>query len=337
MKNEKIITSWNRLNPDEEGKKRIMDEITHKKRRPAFQSVLTAAAAVICLIVIGSLFLTPDNANVFSLNAYALDLQEDGSIGLCEVDVLNQPDIWGGHFDGENFYVSVGLKYEGENIKSVDFTTADGFFAKQHISNLLDEEEITKLYVGSDDLLVMAGDDFEIAGNKITLDSGTIADDLLLFWGIKATNMNEVPKTVQINATATFYDGKTDELSLTIDLSGTGIFIFDEELMLSEEMSELLDENRLEYYDNLPLEKCELLPDTVKTVTDVYEYEVSANVGCYYIDAEHMEFDENNMFRGGWWTDENGEVFIIVIKRDDHGILTGMVYQVPESSIYIPE
>jgi len=92
------------------------------------------------------------------VKAYALEQQKEGGLGLREVDLLNQPDVWGGHFDGDNFYVGVGVRYEGENIKSVDFTTAKGFFAKQYINKLSDGEGISEMYVGADNRLVMYAD-----------------------------------------------------------------------------------------------------------------------------------------------------------------------------------
>ena len=160
----------------------VQQEISQKqhKKRPRFRSAVTLAttAAVVICFLLGNMLLNPHGDNVFFVKAYAMEQQADGSIGLREVDVVDQPDTWGGYFDGENFYVSVGLKYEGENIKSVDFTAAEGFFAKQYINNLSDEDEedILKMYVGADNRLVMAGEDFEIAGDRITFDDETMTD-----------------------------------------------------------------------------------------------------------------------------------------------------------------
>ncbi|MDD4565227.1 MAG: hypothetical protein PHE79_07125 [Eubacteriales bacterium] len=306
----------------------VQQEISQKqhKKRPRFRSAVTLAttAAVVICFLLGNMLLNPHGDNVFFVKAYAMEQQADGSIGLREVDVVDQPDTWGGYFDGENFYVSVGLKYEGENIKSVDFTAAEGFFAKQYINNLSDEDEedILKMYVGADNRLVMAGEDFEIAGDRITFDDETMTDDLLLFWGIEASDMSEVPKKIEISARATFNDDKTQELLVTINLSGTGIYTG----VISEEESQRLEKQH-EYYDNFPLEQCEFIPESVKPVTDVYEFEFGGSGARFDIVENEMEFYEDGIFRCGRWGSDEGWI-ITVIKRDSNGALTGMSYKV---------
>ena len=52
---------------------------------------------------------------------------------LKEIDLLDQPEYWGGYFDGENYFINMGFRYEGKNIKSVTFTTQEGFFATQQV------------------------------------------------------------------------------------------------------------------------------------------------------------------------------------------------------------
>jgi len=338
MKNEKMIASWGKLSPDEEGKNRIMNKVEEKqkKRRPAFRPPMAAVVATaICLAVLGGLFSTPNDANIFSVKTYAFEEQDTGSIGLREIDLLDQPDVWCGVFSDGNFYVSVGLRYEGKNIKSVDFSTMEGFFAKQYI-NLLDGEDVSKSYVGADNRLVMVGEDFDIAGNRITLDDETQTDDLLLFWGVQATNMSEVPKKIEIAATATFNDGKTQELTVSIDLTGVGAYGGTE--LFSEKLKRLLDDKRLEYYRTLSIEQCELVPESVKTVTDVYEYKMDdIGMELNFIIEDYWEFDENGIFRCGWWTGADWQVYIAVIKRDDNGVLTGMLYRVSEDLLYISE
>jgi len=332
MKNDKMIALWNKLNPNEKEKNRILNQIREKqkKRRPVFlPKMVSALAAMICLAVLGGLFAAPNDTNIFCVKAYALESQEDGSIELREVDLLDQPDVWGGHFDGENFYVSVGLKYEGENIRSVDFTTAEGFFAKQYINHLSDGEGVSKMYVGEDNQLVMYGNDFDIVGDKITLDNETMTDDLLLFWGTEATNMSEVPPKIEITATATFNNGKTQELTITVDLSGVGVF---DGAVLSEKETQQ-NEKQSEYYDNLSISQCELVPDSVKNVTDVYEYSTETSTSWFDV-YEGMEFDKDGFFRCGWEEEPDGTVYISVMKRDTSGGLTGMLYLVPESLIY---
>ncbi len=305
------------------------DKMPNKKKRGWLKYGI--AAACLCAALLRPTIGIPNPANAFSVNAYALELGSDGTIKLKETDLIEQPDIWGGHCDGENFYVNVGLRYDGSNIRSVDFTTETGFFAKQYIDNLAVGENVSKLYVGADNRLVMYGTEFEIVGGTVTLNKETMTDDLLLFWGTKAAEMAEVPKHIDIKATAAFYDGRTQEVSVPIDLSGMGITSFtlsDEDIKRNKEESE--------YYRNLPLEKCELLEESVETVTDVYEVKLGMSTDWIKINDE-MEFNEDGIWRGGTRADvtEAGfEVLIPVIKRDANGVYTGMLYRVPENLQY---
>ena len=45
-------------------------------------------------MVLGCFLLIPDSNNVFIIKAYALEQQPDGSIGLCEVDLVNRLTLW---------------------------------------------------------------------------------------------------------------------------------------------------------------------------------------------------------------------------------------------------
>jgi hypothetical protein len=86
-----------------------------------------------------------------------------------------------------------------------------------------------------------------------------------------------------------------------------------------------------DYCMNIPLEECELVPDSVKTVTDGYEYQgegwfIGGGVGG---PAEYMEFDADGVFRSGIVGD-NGGTLIIVFKRGEDGTVTGMLYRAPE-------
>ena len=338
MKNDKIISLWNMLDPDEEGKSIIMDKIKNKqkKSRPVFRMKIAAAvAAVICLAVVGGLLAAPNGENIFSVKAYALGETEEGAIGLREIDLLDQPDVWGSYSDGENFFVSVGLRYEGKNIKSVEFSTAEGFFAKQYIDKLSDGKGITKMYVGADNRLVMYGDEFEIAGDTITLNEDTMTDDLLLFWGTDADFMSSIPtrsglpEIIEITAKAVFKNGKTQEVPVTIDLSGIGMG--GGKVSSDDEEWQRL-ERQHEYYSTLPIAQCELIPESVKTVNDVYEYGDDTGT-TYFRISEELEFDDDGFFRCGFSV-INGKMTISAIKRDSDGTLTGMLYRVPESLIY---
>lgn len=289
------------------------------------------AAACLCAVLLLSLWGVAATDNAFLVKAYALELASGGTVELKEMDLLEPYDIWGGHFDGENFYVNVGLRYDGNNIASVDFVTEEGFFAKQYIGSLSIEENVPQLYVGPENRLAVYGTEFERAGSAITLNEETMTDDLLLFWGTQAAGIEDVPKHIDIQAVATFRDGRTQELTIPLDLSGMGAAVF----TVSEEELQHAEDHRA-YYMNLPLEKCELLEETVKVVTDVYEVNAGTCTDLIPIDS-WMEFDEDGIWRGGMrgdLTDSGYEVYIPVIKRDADGVYTGMIYRVPQALHY---
>lgn len=298
------------------------------------------AAACLCAVLLVSFLRTPKPDNAFFVKAYELALTDDGTVELKETDLLDLPDVWDGYFNGENFYLSVGLRYDGSNIKSVAFITEEGFFAKQYIGNLADEEHVTRMYAGAENRLVMYGTEFEIVGDMITLDDKTMTDDLLLFWGTRAADMSEVPEHIEIKAVAAFRDGRTQEVTVPIDLSGAGagteLVTFTTGTMPDEEIQRW--EEKRNYYDHLPLEECELLEETVETVTNVYEYNIGTITDQVPI-YDEMEFDENGICRNGIrgeHTEDGYVMYMPVIRRDENGVYTGMVYRVPED-LYYPE
>lgn len=86
--------------------------------------------------------------NVFTVKSCALDLDENGSVVLRETDLVESSDYWGGYCDGENYYVNMGFRYEGTNLKQVTFTTEEGFFARQQITPGLTEDQVSTIRVG---------------------------------------------------------------------------------------------------------------------------------------------------------------------------------------------
>ena len=75
------------------------------------------------------------------------------------------------------------------------------------------------------------------------------------------------------------------------------------------------------------------------TVTDVYE--VNTGIGTDWITIrDEMEFDEDGIWRGGTrggFSDDGHEVYIPVIKHDENGVYTGMIYRVPQNLHYVAE
>lgn len=299
-------------------------------RRPVRRWKYGAAAACLCLLLAGMLFGGPAPADVFAVKAYALESGEDGGVLLAETDLPDRQEVLGGHFDGENFYLNVGLRAEGQNIGHVVFTTKEGFFATQRVGVLTSGENVSKLYVGPENRLAVCGREFEAAGSEITLDGGA-AEDLLLFWGIRTPDAAGLPEQAEIRAAVTFRDGKTEETSVTIPLQGQVM------AYTATADGEALRQAReeLDYYRSLPLEDCELLEDTVETVTEVYECAIGNGVSCHR-DFGKMPFDGDGLFRAGISWDRDA-VYLTVIRRNGDGTYTGMVYRVPPALKYGPE
>ena len=320
------------------------------KKRPVFKAAVSfaTAAAVICLMVFGSIFLTPQDGNMFVIKAYAMEVQEDGSVQLREVDIADtRPEYWGGYIDRKTntMYVSLGLRCEGENIESVEFSTASGFFAEQYIGNLSDLEarvsgdaSVGAIRVGPDNQMIMFSMDFDDVGSTIILDNETV-DDYLLFWGGNYVDSAEsesppFPKEINVHAKVTFSNGKTAEKDITIDLSGKGFYI-------NSPSAEGDQKDRKEYRElllqgSIPLDKCEVVPDSVQTLRygDTYEYHMGDPLVTAYrpITEESMDalFDENGVFRiDSTLPSDGSDGYITGIKRNEDGTFTGMVYKVP--------
>ncbi len=297
-------------------------------RRPKWKY---AAAACLCLALAGAFLGGPAPADAFTVKAYALECGEDGGVRLAETDLLERQEILGGRFDGENFYLNIGLRAEGQNIDHVAFTAKEGFFATQRVGDLTSGKNVSKLYVGPENRLAVYGREFKAAGSEITLDGGTEAEDLLLFWGIRVPDAGSLPQQAEIKAVVTFRDGKTEETSVTIPLRGQ-VMVYTE--TIDEEALRLAREE-FDYYQSLPLEDCELLEDTMETVTEVYECAVGYGV-TYHRDFDKMPFDGDGLFRAG--VSHDGDIiYLTVIRRNGDGTYTGMVYRVPPALEYGPE
>jgi len=278
---------------------------------------------MIIFVILGlSSVLQTDNA--FSVKTYALYQEEDGAIDIQEINLVNEVGAWGGYYDGQYFYVSIGLKYEGENIKTVEFSVNEGFFAKQYIED--NHEGVTRLYVGADNQLVVYGDDFEIVGDKASFDNEAINENLLLFWGVETSDaMNSIPAEINITAKCIFNDNTSQSQTITIVVADKeGAFVYP---IGGDERKEL--DKQEEYYSNISLNQCELIPESVQAVTDTYKCE---NGEVFNFDVTETTFDENGIFRCGRF-ENNGETFILVIERNNSGEIMGMVYRIPNELV----
>jgi len=372
MKNEKIVNAFDTIQPSVEVKNRVFDKAVQKqqKKRPVFKTAvsLATAAAVICLMVFGSTFISPQGDNIFTIKTYAMEQLADGSIELREVDLVNRNPIWSSHNGGSVFYVNANLKCEGENIKSVEFFADNGFFAKQYLNiengKIITEDGVTASYFkGPNDAyytLVRYGNDFDVIGNSFTLDKDVMNDGFLLFVGVEVSDWRDSPSEITVRAVATFNDGKTQEQTIILDLT-TGSGGFGTVVMPPDEIERLQTESIMfeELVHRIPLEQCEVVPGSAILLTygDTFEYAIRSSskfsgTAMWPITEDSMNpandwslkrdgfpglFDENGVMRFGsglpyydsWEEYDGSDGYLSVIENNGDGTFTGKTYQVP--------
>ena len=296
-----------------------------RHRRP-----LWAAAACLCLIAALTLALMlPGRGGDFVLQAYALTQDEAGQVTLQEL-LLDEEDMWGGYYDGENLYINVALGCRGEDLKEVTFSVEQGFLARQDLSQLQQEKDLPKLFVGAEQRLAVWGRDFEILGNQATVPAEEL-ENTLLFWGTATEDPHAHPQTVTVTAQATFVSGRQQTEELTVDLSGMGAV--SGQLLSPEDLEEARAESA--YYKTLPLEDCILVEDSVVAVEDEYECSVEGTTTWHTVRQEDLDADgiqRCGMFRAPG--PEGLSVYLPVICRQADGTLQGMVYRVPQALEY---
>lgn len=294
------------------------------------------AAACVCLGILGALLALPQEEHVFVVKTYALDLEEDGTIGLRAQDIWERPEILGGHFDGKNFYVNIGLGYEGDHVAQVTFSTETGFFASQNVAELSLEENVSRMYVGPEQQLAMCGEEFEIVGNRVTVDKSTLESGTLLFWGMEASGSDDLPEQVPITAEAEFRDGTKQTVSVTLDIAGPMVYSIEESPEEVQQRWEEWEKER-EHYQNIPLESCELVEESVEHVTDQYEIQDPGGGPSWILDLDKLtesDFDEHGIYRSRFRGSLDGRVYLPIIRREVDGTFTGMLYRVPEELEY---
>ena len=328
MKNKSIVDAWDRLGPDVATENRVLAKVKDKRARRSHSlrwAIPAAAAAVLALAILAGTVFTPDSGNAFTVQAYALEESADGSVVLRETDLYDQSAGTGGYYDGENLYISIGLKYDGNNIESVTFSTETGFLAAQHISDYDEPDRVSQTRVGPEEKLVMIGESFDILGPEVTFE-GAMDEDLLLFWGVESPDGDYIPDSVELVATARFTNGETRTLPVSVPLKGedvgVGVIAY-----APDEHEATSYVTQIEYYASLPAEAWILLEDSRwygyfwKEENNDIQVEIS----------DHREFDED----GNFITVHPG--LKVVIHRNDDGSLTGMVYHVADEYRYDPE
>jgi hypothetical protein len=157
------------------------------RRAPVFAAI----AAVLCLAVFGGTFLGSRGENSFTISAYALEPRSGGSSPLLEFDLVPQSSQ-SGSLDGVGEYLSIGLKCEGENVKSAVFSA--------------DEQT----FFGTDSTFTFTQTQGELKmDEQFVIGIGPISDEFNA----------AMPDSVTLRAVVTFNDGKTQEQTLTLDLA----------------------------------------------------------------------------------------------------------------------
>ena len=103
------------------------------------------------------------------------------------------------------------------------------------------------------------------------------------------------------------------------------------------------NEKHEKFLYGIPLDRCEVIADSVKTLTygDIYEYQSASfsftathyfpiTIGSIEAAMDAGMFDENGIFRQASDLPEDGsDGYIAVIKQNENNTFTGMVYKVP--------
>lgn len=287
-------------------------------------------AAMVCLAALLHTLIPQQPAGIFTVKAYALDLDDSGAVVLREEDLLEKSDYWGGYCDGENYYVNMGFRYEGENIERVTFTAEEGFFAQQRVTPNMPQEKISAIYAGPENELIVFGEEFTACGSSVTLEGGEMEEGLLLFWGIQALSTDDIPKNPHITAEAVFRDGSTQTIAVRLNLSGMGVFGGKTQVDPKDGRPMAYHQSR--YYKNLPLEDCELVNQ--QTVTDVYEYTVDDYSLTIQV-PERESFDENRLYRVRRFRISGA--FYLPVFRIEKDECVARLYKVPKELEYSPE
>ena len=287
------------------------------------------------------------SGNSFTLLAFSMEPQTDGSIELREMDILSWELRLPGataagrdfgilhntstrfiRYDFENdvYQSSIGLTCRGENIRRVELFIDGGFFGKARVSDLTRSFASDEWFVTS-----FTHVDVENLGSFIILDSEDINDDLLLCWGVEGINDPDSLRTeVTVRAVATFYDGTSAGQTIS--------FILAEVIEYMREHPQRVREQAeaREFYSSIPLEECELVEDSVMQVIDHYVYyfpDTRLSVtGIFHTGGlEGYAFDDNGVMLIHWGEsyDHDERDFIVVYKKDADGIVTGMIYRTP--------
>jgi len=275
--------------------------------------------------------------NLFMVLAYSVEPQNDGSIELRELGDMLQEDfhlsdiklrLSAVDFEDDIYYLSLGLVFVGENIKTIKIVVDEGFFGKSSVDDVIRHNKNRTSFI-----LSLHSDYIEKIGNTVVLDVDDINNNLLLCWGMGGINdPNSLPPEITIHVEAIFEDGTT--IGQIISLDPLSAFIDIKESI--QRATEYLEKK--DHFSSISPDEWELVSDSVKNVVDSYEYETgnpeNPVIGIFSEDgfaSWENAFDENgnHLIHWGDSYDDDDRGFIVILNRRSDGTLTGMIYRVP--------
>jgi len=343
MKSKRIIDSWNKIEPDSAADARMLTAIiNHNQARTAkigksfsereivnWRLLAPIAACLIIAVTIAAVYMS--NSGWFGNRVLTVGLDGGGTISFYmdnvpgagslsfDTDVLSRdltaeetraffgdlPVTSHGIFDANNGEL---LHIEGKNDNIKVILTTSGSSVSDEV---IDAPRFTSV---SNDIPVSAGyfitnDNSRSARNIIYIASFELGGFSVHIecWGDLGNSEalgRETASTIE-----SIIQNKEIELRYCSD-----------SIMLNE------------YYYYIPLEECELIPESVRIVTDVYEFETGIDsLVRREIIEDGFLFLNNSVTRIMWgnYMDDDPRGFLAVIKRDADGVMTGMVYRVP--------
>ncbi|MCL2427215.1 MAG: hypothetical protein FWD05_12880 [Oscillospiraceae bacterium] len=351
MKNNKIVNAYNEIKPDDYAMQRVWSKIIAERQTKKRTIPMLAATAALLAIVLTAYSLFPVRTdNSFTVRAYALGQLDDGTFAMSELDIsaINDAGGWSGFFDGEFLYLNILFDISGENIATANFSTEDGFFAKQYIdfgttqTDIIDRYDniIATIY---DNVISATIDEFgnlagiifntEIIplGNRIALKDMQI-EKYSYFMAVPYRLSNCVDtfsgeNALEIQIDVVFNDGESQSETITLDFyhSGGGMSIHHDIGTLGCFSLLRIDlENA-----TLITESVQILPryedplDRWGVAVHVWEREGGIIYASSLIFHNSGDEQRYSLVKIG------DDVIMSLIKVDDNGDLVGMEYIIP--------
>jgi len=294
-----------------------------------WKRLVPVAAFLVAIVIIAATY--GDNAGWFDNRVYTVDLVGGETLRFYKIDALG-----GGSLDF------------GSDVISRDLTTEENkaIFGEMPIAahGLFDSS--------NGELLHIEG---RYGNIKIVLTAqGVSSIDTVIDTSRVTTEVNAIPVSAGYFITKANSQGIRNIVFIaSFDISGYSVYVeswgvADERETLREEIASAIvtviekEDDILKhsikmgdasnFYFNVPLEECELIPSSVKTVTDVYEFETGIDsLERYEIIDDGVLFQRGSITRIMWgdYFDDDERGFVAVIKCDTDGIMTGMVYRTP--------